>query len=197
MVLIVTLMMAFVASLLREGWCLISSSIAFPRLLAVSPVTDITIKYSLPCVQVFIYFHQIKLEDHYDSRWTISVVQYLQFDDKLVAYSNIKLLINYFRYQKVKANSVPKNWATLSHHESRVLDNKTAYHSYRMDPSPSYVSWRADSRGRGGLWTACQRAYNWRRTAALGHSDTAHWRHWAGRRGPLSWLGPTIGPHKS
>ena len=103
--------MAFVASLLREGWCLISSSMAFPRLLAVSPVADITIKYSLPCVQVFIYFHQIKLEDHYDSRWTISVVQYLHFDDKLVAYSDINLLMDqaympywqYFRYQNVKA----------------------------------------------------------------------------------------------
>ena len=34
-----TLMMAFVASLLSDGWCRMSSSTALPRLLAVSPST--------------------------------------------------------------------------------------------------------------------------------------------------------------
>ena len=34
---ILTLMIALVASVRRDGWCLISSSMALPRLLAVSP----------------------------------------------------------------------------------------------------------------------------------------------------------------
>ena len=33
----ITLMIAFVASVFKDGWCLISSSIALPKLLAVSP----------------------------------------------------------------------------------------------------------------------------------------------------------------
>lgn len=33
--------MAFVASVFSEGWCRMSSSIAFPKLLAVSPVIKI------------------------------------------------------------------------------------------------------------------------------------------------------------
>lgn len=75
-----TLMMAFVASVLSEGWCRISSSIAEPRLLAVSPV-----RKKLPLI-----FTRTPKQFFIEIQFSVFTTRFLRLHDHYPEYGNVK-----------------------------------------------------------------------------------------------------------